>query len=563
MLRFLSNRRFATVNDFQFPASAQQWTGVPAIAALPDGGFVTIWTRSISGTLHNVGQMYDRNGRATGSEFVVGPGGGANVSALPGGGFVVTWEAASGVGQGRIFDASGTAVGTQFTANTSGTAGSIQVAALAGGGFVLIWEDSFASNFDNIRGHVFTANGTKLGSQFNAGDNVLGTEVSSEIVALTGGGFVVAWTQTGGDSSFGNGSRAQVFDAAGNKLGAAFTLNTITPGSQQSPKLAALANGGFAAVWLDDGTTQSGNPNNGNQGVWAQLFDATGNKVGDDIFVDAGSDLTDVTAIPGIGFAVIWKELSDPSSDSYGRLHIQIFDFDGQRIGEEIMAAPHLNSIQNRPELTVLAGGALMVSWQDWVPQANQEFGRATILFPTTQGTAGADSMTGTANRDFLHGLDGDDQLAGGGEDDGLNGGNGNDVLDGGTGNDILVGGIGADRLTGGAGADIFQFDTAGETVGFLQRSDGKQVKYDVIADFTHGADKIDLSPIDANVGTTANQAFTLIGDAPFSGEAGQLRIVTVGDKTTIFGDTDGDRQADFQITVLTSVPLTATDFFL
>jgi hypothetical protein len=583
MLRIHSNRRFATMDDFQFPASTLQSTVVPAIAGLPDGGFVTVWTRSVSGTQSIVAQIHNRNGRAVDSEFVVGPGSlTPSVAPLAGGGFVVNWTT-NGVVQGRIYDATGDAIGTQFTANTTpnGVQATSQVAALAGGGFVIAWRDPHNGTFDNIRGQVFAANGTKIGGEFIGGDAVAGVEDHLDIVALSGGGYVVSWYQTGGDSSFGYGARAQVFDASGTKLGAAFTLNTITQGTQQTAELAALPSGGFVAVWTDDGNTMSGEPNNGNQGVWAQLFDASGNKVGEDIHVDAGSGMADVEVIPGVGFAVVWKELSDPSSETYGRLRIQTFDFDGNRTGDEFSVAPHLQSIQNLPDITALASGALVVSWLNWVPQAGQENPRATIFFATKRGTADADIMVGTADRDFHVGLGGPDQLTGGGEDDGLEGGDGNDFLDGGvggdalyggTGNDrlfggdgvdLLVGGSGTDRQGGGTGTDIFRFETAGDSRGYILRSDGKQLKPDVIVDFFQGLDKIDLSAIDANAGTAANDAFAFIGSAAFTNQAGQLRAVTANGMTSIFADIDGNGSADLHIVVLGPDPLFAFDFVL
>ncbi|PMZ87082.1 MULTISPECIES: M10 family metallopeptidase C-terminal domain-containing protein [unclassified Pseudomonas] len=59
----------------------------------------------------------------------------------------------------------------------------------------------------------------------------------------------------------------------------------------------------------------------------------------------------------------------------------------------------------------------------------------------------------------------------------------------------MLVGGTGKDVLTGGAGNDIFDFNAVAETV--LTSS-----TWDIISDFVRGADKIDLSTLDANMAT-------------------------------------------------------------
>ena len=70
----------------------------------------------------------------------------------------------------------------------------------------------------------------------------------------------------------------------------------------------------------------------------------------------------------------------------------------------------------------------------------------------------------------------------------------------------------------------------------------------DVLLDFTSGTDRIDLSAIDAIAGTVADDAFTFIGTAAFSNQAGQLRFETVDGLVHIFGDVDGNGVADLHI---------------
>ncbi len=61
------------------------------------------------------------------------------------------------------------------------------------------------------------------------------------------------------------------------------------------------------------------------------------------------------------------------------------------------------------------------------------------------------------------------------------------------------------------------------------------------------------------------NDAFTWIGDAEFSGVAGQLREVSVrgGGAWWIYGDTNGDKTADLTIYVSGSTPVLPTDIVL
>lgn len=149
------------------------------------------------------------------------------------------------------------------------------------------------------------------------------------------------------------------------------------------------------------------------------------------------------------------------------------------------------------------------------------------------------------------------DTLNGNADDNNLQGNGGSDVLDGGRGADLLNGGTGADLLTGGLGSDVFKFSSA---------SDSGLPVQDVITDFNRNQnDKIDLSAIDANGWQSdGNGAFTFIGQAAFSGSAGELRF-TAGGKllTTVEGDINGDGNADFQIALVAVSTLAAEDFVL
>ena len=169
-------------------------------------------------------------------------------------------------------------------------------------------------------------------------------------------------------------------------------------------------------------------------------------------------------------------------------------------------------------------------------------------------GLGGDDRIEGGAGRDTVSGDDGNDVLSGGADNDLVFGGAGNDLLlggdgvdllDGGDGNDLLNGGAGADTLTGGRGNDLFAFTDLGNT--------------DTVTDFRRGQDKIDLSDLDAVTDTEVHEAFRWVGSSAFSGAAGELRMEQNRFGTTLFGDVDGDKIADFSILV-EDVRIGATD---
>jgi Ca2+-binding RTX toxin-like protein len=167
----------------------------------------------------------------------------------------------------------------------------------------------------------------------------------------------------------------------------------------------------------------------------------------------------------------------------------------------------------------------------------------------------GADRLTGSSIANLLDGGGGNDRLFGSG---------GNDVLRGQDGFDRLDGGLGRDTMTGGTGKDIFDIDSVGET----GRTSSTR---DIIRDFVHGTDDIDLSTIDANGSASGNAAFSFLSGRglDFTGVDGQLRWFqenlagTRFDRTIIEGDINGDRVAEFQIQLTGLKTLSASDFIL
>ena len=112
---------------------------------------------------------------------------------------------------------------------------------------------------------------------------------------------------------------------------------------------------------------------------------------------------------------------------------------------------------------------------------------------PVITGTNAANVLNGTSEEDTIRGLGGNDTLFGR---------LGPDILVGGSGNDRLIGGLGKDTMTGGLGADDFDFNNVAEI--------GRGATRDIIRDFTHLIDDIDLATIDAN-GAARGHAFTFL----------------------------------------------------
>ena len=135
---------------------------------------------------------------------------------------------------------------------------------------------------------------------------------------------------------------------------------------------------------------------------------------------------------------------------------------------------------------------------------------------------------------------------------DNANGFAGNDTMYGHGGNDRLQGGTGRDHLHGGTGADDFIFNDSETGKGASAR--------DVIFDFRSGTDDIELRLIDANTRKSGDQNFDFGGTRA---GANDVWFARSGNNVIVYGDTNGDRKADFEIELRGVSSLTAGDFLL
>jgi hypothetical protein len=102
-----------------------------------------------------------------------------------------------------------------------------------------------------------------------------------------------------------------------------------------------------------------------------------------------------------------------------------------------------------------------------------------------------------------LYGTNSADTLAGGDNADMVRGKDGNDAITGGAGSDTIWGGAGNDTIVGGAGADVIDLGTGADYLKYSSVSESTSTTQDVVAGFTGGEDKIDLSAILTAAGYT------------------------------------------------------------
>jgi len=240
----------------------------PNVAALlgPSLGHVIVWQSDRylnSGTtirsLGVFGQRFDANDVKIGPEFRINPesfpsNSEAVVAGLPGGRFVVAWVALDGWSTGifaRIFNANGVPLGNPILVNTITTRAQTgpRIATLAGGGFVVVWHSHHHPTTDyrelEVRAQRFGAIGTKIGGEYVV-NTTPRLRCCVDVASLADGGFVAIYPAFD-PHGIGPGIFAQRVRANGGRAGEEFR---VADGFDISrPRVTALADGGFMAVW--------------------------------------------------------------------------------------------------------------------------------------------------------------------------------------------------------------------------------------------------------------------------------------------------------------------------
>jgi Ca2+-binding RTX toxin-like protein len=560
MFRRVSNGAYAPTTVSPIDAVDDQQD--VAFARLPGGNYVAVWHDvNFPGTV--CAQRFDGNGRKVGAEIEVGQGRGqASVASADNGNFLVVWKGVDGSETGiqaRLFDANLNPLNFTYTLSTTsnGFLTLPEVTALANGSYVAVWKQQ-----DTVQDRV------ELYAQIvNAAGNPVGDELllardlsyypGVDVVGLASGGFAVTWTEpeSGADFYGGNSTvRGQVYSANGSLVSEPIFANNIRPGGQANSQLIALPDGGFYAVWTDDGGRHERVLTfNGNEGVYLQRFDAQGREVGAEIRTGITGSLPDMPTLALTetgGVFVTWSERYG-NGFNFSRLKGHFFDIEGNPQGAAFELGNDVTTAEYGTSTLLLDNGSIVLGWNEKYYGAPVL--QSQLLVPVDSGTAGADGFAGTANRDYyvagagndivaggaeddgLSGEDGDDRLDGGAGDDQLYGGAGQDELIGGGGNDLLDGGAGTDTMTGGVGNDVYVLD-AGDTLVELAGQGVDEVRTalgsrtDFAQMFTLGADLENLT------GTSAE------GQGVYANALDNVVVMGAGGDLVVLQDGGNDR---------------------
>ena len=293
-----------------------------------------------------------------------------SIATLSDGGYVVTWDSNLQDGSqdgvyGQRFDAIGNPVGAEFRVNTTtiGDQTNSEVIGLTGGGFVVTWYDRDQGD-GNVYARRYDASGVAQGNEFLVNTETASAQRSPAITDTSDGGFVISWMSFNQDGS-NWGVYGQRYNASGVAQGSEFQANTYTTSTQSEPSVTGLAGGGFVVTWQSFG--QDGN----DFGVYAQRYNASGVAQGLEFRVNTHTpdiqSVSEVTALSGGGFVVTWVSVSfsaNPSQDGSGYgIFGQLYDASGNTVGSEFQVNTYTLGTQFNPKITELSDGGFVVVW--------------------------------------------------------------------------------------------------------------------------------------------------------------------------------------------------------
>ncbi|WP_238368691.1 calcium-binding protein [Mesobacterium pallidum] len=478
--------------EFQIHSSIQGDQDMVDLVPLAGGGFVALFESDDpileTGFFNGIaGKLFTAGGAEASVELNLFAGFSPDLdmnrpqgAALADGGFIVTFHTYDGDQEGvfaRRFDASGVATGPMFQVNgtTSGSQSFPVVAGLPDGGWVIAWHSRFQDGDDyGVYMRRYDSAGATLTPELLVNTVTAGFQQDPAITPLLDGGWVVTW-ESGvffGAGAGSDGDRAGIFaqryGSTGAAVGGQLQLNTIINNNQVEVGVAALASGGYVAVWESFADEFSGG--DPESGVYGRLVGSDGVPIGSDFRINTtlieSQWQPEVTALPDGGFVVTWE---DEAADGSGTgIFGQRFDASATKVGTEFRVNTTTTDRQEFPSVTTLADGNIVAAWVS-MGQDGDGFGVFGQVFQTglapAEPTEGPDVLLGTEGDDDINGLGGGDSIEGLGGDDDLRGGSGSDTLDGGDGNDTLYAedlpiigtsyDFGEDLVRGGAGDDL------------------------------------------------------------------------------------------------------------
>jgi len=232
------------------------------------------------------------------------------ISIRPTGGYIV-WQdnITDGDGLGvsaRRLDGSLSGSLGVFRVNVQGTNDQEKpnVATLNNGGAVFVWQGG-KQGFQNIYARFMSSNNTWATGDVLVNSLTNSHHIDPSVACLVNGNVVVVYSSFDQDGSM-QGVYAQLFSPTGQKIGSETQINQTTAYNQRTPALSRLSDGRFVVVWISEQQRFQNSVD-----LFARFFTATGAADGSELLVNTDTNICanpSVAASPDGGFAVVWGQ---------------------------------------------------------------------------------------------------------------------------------------------------------------------------------------------------------------------------------------------------------------
>ena len=247
------------------------------------------------------------------------------------------------------------------------------VAIESGDAFVVVWQSRGSYGTDDsstsIQARRFTSHGLPLGSDFQVNGYTSNSQDRPRIAATAQGGFVVVWSSFGsyGTDQFGKSIQARRYGNDGAALGPQFQVNSSTSYADDHAAIASDSHGAFVVVWESSGST--GGPDGSGYAIRAQRFGADGLPLGLEHTVN--SYTSDDQTHPAIAFdgggnyIVAWQSRGSfgGDTDSYS-IQAQRYFSNGATRGAQFQVNNYTTRDQLVPGVAADAAGDFVIAWQ-------------------------------------------------------------------------------------------------------------------------------------------------------------------------------------------------------
>lgn len=241
------------------------------------------------------------------------------------------------------------------------------IATNSSGKSVVAWSSFNDLSSYDIKARIFSQN-IPQGNEILVNTTTLSTQSNPSVAIQAGGEFIVVWDSWNQDGGD-RGVYAQRFDASGNKLGDEFLVNSATAYSQAKPRVKYFSDGKFIIIWESFKQDGSG------YGMYRRIFNSDGTANTNEFLINTYTNdyqwFGDIEIFGDDSFIVSWCSWEQDGDD--GGIYVQRFDQYGAKVRDETQINKTTSQYQWLPRIRKLSGKNAAVVWSSWKQDGSRD----------------------------------------------------------------------------------------------------------------------------------------------------------------------------------------------